>query len=444
MSSWKRVGAAFLLTSLVATTVVAGSVAAAGDLDSTFSGNGKVTTRFKGGANTVGGVAIQPDGKIVVAGGLNPAPAHMGVDAKFALARYNADGTLDTSFGGDGKVTTNLTRTVDLAEAVVIQPDGKIVVVGEAGLRGGRFAVVRYKRNGRLDTTFSADGKKVIDFTRGRDLAYGVALQSNGKIVAVGGAAVFTDRGRFALARYNTHGRLDKSFGGDGKVTTNFTSRADSAYGVAIQADGKIAAAGGAAVFTFTEQSSFALARYDADGTLDSAFDTDGKVTTDFGSIQERATGVAIQGDGKIVAAGMSGQTGAPNPSTDSKFTLARYNTDGTLDASFDGDGLVTTNFTDNADGADAVAIQADGKIVATGHAAQLRFALARYEAGGTLDPAFSGDGKVTTQLGSGGRQSARGVAIQADGKIVAAGDVGGNCLFRENCKFAVARYLGG
>jgi uncharacterized delta-60 repeat protein len=437
MSSRKRVGAAFLLVLLAAATVVAGSVAAAGDLDSTFSGNGKVTTRFKGGANTVGGVALQPDGKIVVAGGVG-----VSGDAKFALARYNADGTLDTSFAGDGKVTTNLTRTVDRAEAVAIQADGKIVVVGLAGQRA--FAVVRYKPNGRLDKTFSADGKKITDFTRGLDIAYGVALQSDGKIVAAGGAGVFTDSGRFALVRYKPHGRLDKTFGGDGKVTTNFTTRADSAYEVGIQADGKIVAAGGAATFTYTEQSRFALARYNADGTLDSAFDTDGKVTTDFGSIEERATGVAIQADGKIVAAGTSGHTGAPEFSTDSKFTLVRYNSDGTLDASFDGDGLVTTNFTDGPDEPHGgLAIQADGKIVAAGHAAQLRFALARYEPDGTLDPAFSGDGKVTTQFGSGGRQHATGVAIQADGKIVAAGDVGGNCLFSENCKFAVARHLG-
>jgi uncharacterized delta-60 repeat protein len=445
MGSWNRVGAAFVLALLVAASVVARSLAAAGDLDPTFSGDGKVTTRFKGGANTVGGVAVQPDGKIVVAGGLDPVVAHGDVDAKFALARYNADGTPDTGFGGDGKVTTNLTRTVDLAEAVAIQDDGKIVVVGRAGLkRGGKFAVVRYEPNGRLDTTFSGDGKKVIDFTRGLDTAYGVVLQSDGKIVAVGGAGVFTDSGRFALARFNRHGRLDETFGGDGMVTTNFTTRADSAYDVAIQADGKIVAAGGAATFTSTEQSSFALARYNADGTLDAAFDTDGKVTSDFGSIEERATGIAIQPDGKIVAAGMSGQTGAPHFSTDSKFTLVRYNTDGTLDASFDEDGLVTTNFTDHSDGAvGGLAIQADGKIVAAGRAGDLRFALARYQPDGALDPAFGGDGKVTTQFGSSGRQSARGVAIQADGKIVATGEVGGNCLFNEACKFAVARYLG-
>jgi uncharacterized delta-60 repeat protein len=446
MSPWKRISAAFLLALPVAATVIAGAVAAAGDLDSTFSDNGKVTTRFKARANIAGGVAVQPDGKIVVAGGVDPAPVQRGIDSKFALLRYNADGTLDTSFGGDGKVTTNLTRTVDLAEAVAIQANGKIVVVGRASPdRGGKFAVVRYKPDGGLDKSFSADGKKITDFTRELDIAYGVALQGDGKIVVVGGAGVFTDSGRFALARYNRNGGLDTTFGGDGKVMTNFTARADSAYDVAIQADGRIVAAGGAATFTFTEQSSFALARYNADGTLDAGFDMDGKRTTDFGSIEERATGVAIQADGKIVAAGTSGQTGGPSPSTDSKFALARYNTNGTPDGGFDGDGLVTTNFTVNPDGAEGgLAIQADGKIVAAGHAESLRFALARYGPNGTLDPTFSGDGKVTTQFGSGGRQHATGVRTQTDGKIVAAGDVGGSCLFSENCKFAVARYLGG
>jgi uncharacterized delta-60 repeat protein len=443
MSPWKRIGGAFLLALPVAATVIAGAVAAAGDLDSTFSGNGKVTTRFKPGAqHTVGGVAVQPDGKIVVAGGLNPAPTHTGSDAKFVLARYNADGALDKSFGGDGKVTTDVTRTEDVAEAVAIQANGKIVVVGGTSL--GKFAVVRYKPDGELDRSFSADGKKITDFTPELDTAYGVALQSDGKIVTAGGAAVFTDSGRFALTRYNRNGGLDTTFGGDGKVMTNFTARADSAYDVAIQADGRIVAAGEAATSTFTEQSSFALARYNADGTLDSGFNTDGKVMTDLGSISERVTGVAIQADGRIVAAGTSGQTGGPSPSTDSKFTLARYSTNGTLDAGFDGDGLVTTNFTDDPDGAvGGLAIQADGKIVAAGHAESLRFALARYQPDGDLDPTFSGDGKLTTQFGSGGRQSVRGVGIQADGKIVAAGDVGGSCRpFGENCKFAVTRYL--
>jgi uncharacterized delta-60 repeat protein len=417
---------AVLVTLTLGATIVAGAFAAAGDLDSSFSRNGKATIRVAGGSNFVGGVAIQADGKIVVAGQAG---------SKFALVRYRRNGTLDPTFGGDGVVTTNLTRRADGARAVAIQPNGKIVAAGFAGGRGGRFALVRYRSNGNLDRTFSLNGIKLTNFTRGPDHAFGLALQSDGKIVAAGGTRLFSGRGRFALARYKRDGTLDTNFSTDGKVTTDFTSSADRADGVAIQSDGKIVAAGAAAMFTHTGESGFALARYNSDGTLDPSFDADGKVTTHFGSIDERASGVAIQADGKIVAAGTSGQT---EFDTDSKFALARYNNDGTLDTSFDGDGLVTTNFSSDFDGADGgVAIQPDGKIVAAGHRLFLSFALARYNSDGTLDTSFSGNGKVTTKFHC-CSQSAEAVAIQANGKIVAAGDVG------ESLKFAVVRYLGG
>jgi uncharacterized delta-60 repeat protein len=426
-----RLVVALLLTAAFSASVVAGALAAAGDLDPTFGGDGTVTARFLGGeANVVGGVAMQADGKIVVAGGLS---------GRFALMRFNADGTRDETFSGSGKVTTDLTGASsangwDEAHAVAIQADGKVVAVGEAGGRGGRFAIVRYKRSGKLDDTFSSDGKRFTNFSSGPDVASGIAIQTNGKIVAVGGAHLggLAADGRFALARYNTHGTLDKTFGGDGKVMTNFTPVMDVARGVAIQSDGKILAAGGMA----SSESGFALARYKANGTLDSSFDGDGRVTTDFPGIGDSASGIAIQTDGKIVAAGDSGEASH----LETEFALARYNEDGSPDASFGGDGTVTTNFTDSLDRATGVAIQSDGKIVAAGSAKFDRlFAVARYDPlDGTLDTSFGGDGKVTTNLFSGYGDSAKGVAIQADGKIVVAGDVG------FNRSFAVVRYLGG
>ena len=403
------------LAGVVALLIAIANPAAAppGDLDPTFDGDGKVTTNFAGSPTSTDrafGVAIQGDGKIVDAGFTNiPGP-------NFGLARYNPDGSLDPTFSGDGKVTTDFAGSgEDVAQAVAIQADGKIVAAGFADVPGRDFALARYNTDGSLDPTFDGDGKVTTDFAGSTDSVSGVVIQADGKIVAAGNANVPFDD--FGLARYNTDGSLDTTFSGDGKVTTDFAggSSDERALGVAIQADGKIVAAGFAFVFGAVQD--FALARYNPDGSLDATFSGDGKVTTDFASSGDQAHGVAIQADGKIVAAGF-----ADVPGRD--FALARYNTDGSLDTTFSGDGKVTTDFAGGLDEAHGVAIQANGKIVAAGRAlvsGNQDFALARYNADGSLDTTFSGDGKVTTDI-AGSTDEARGLAIQADGKIVAAG----------------------
>ena len=164
---------------------------------------------------------------------------------KFALARYNSDGTLDASFGGDGKVMTRFTSGYESATGVAIQADGKIVAVGTAGRNfDNKFALARYNGDGTLDASFGGDGKVMTDFSAGWDGASGVAIQADGRIVAVGAAGQRHDDSKFVLARYNSDGTLDASFGGDGKVETDFTIWGGEANGVAIQADGKIVAAG--------------------------------------------------------------------------------------------------------------------------------------------------------------------------------------------------------
>jgi len=216
-----------------------------------------VTTDF-GGSDYGFSVALQPDGKIVVAG-------YAGGD--FALARYNSDGALDTSFGSGGKVTTDFGGSYHPdGFSVALQPDGKIVVAGYAG---GDFALARYNSDGALDTSFGSGGKVTTDFG-GSDAGYSVALQPDGKIVVAGYAGL-----DFALARYNSDGALDTSFGTGGKVTTDFSGGRDVGYSVALQPDGKIVVAGYAGV-------DFALARYNSDGALDTSFGSGGKVTTDF------------------------------------------------------------------------------------------------------------------------------------------------------------------
>jgi uncharacterized delta-60 repeat protein len=424
----ERVGR-FALALLVGLLALPSAARGAGELDPTFSGDGKVLTDF-GALDNANDVAIQPDGKIVAAGatrvGTNP--------LNFALARYNPGGSLDPSFDGDGKVVTNFGSDLDSVLGVAIQADGKIVAAGftDAGVNPANFALARYNPDGSLDPTFAGDGTLVTDFGD-FDFANEVAIQADGKIVAAGVSSLTDDN--FALARYNPDGSLDPSFDGDGRVVTDFGGFIgdDRAEAVAIQADGKIVAAGQASAGT--NPLNFALARYNPGGSLDSSFDGDGRVVTDFGA-GDSASGVAIQVDGKVVAAGFTSNGDNPR-----NFALARYNPDGTRDPSFDGDGRVRTDF-GSSEMASGVALQADGKIVAAGASGAFGardFALARYSVGGGLDASFNGDGRVLTDFGA--DDDAHAVAIQADNKIVAAGasDFGPNPY-----NFALARYLAG
>ena len=257
-----------LALALVAAALPGAAVAAPGALDPTFGTSGEVTTDF-GGSDSAQAVAIQSDGKIVAAGGTFSFPS-----GDFAVARYNVDGSLDPTFGSGGKVTTDF-GGFDAASAVVIQPDGRIVAAGRSG--GGDFALARYNADGSLDPTFGSGGKVTTDFGGGFDAAFGVALQTDGKIIAVGQGASSFD---FALARYNADGSLDPTFGSGGKVTTDFTGGFEDAIAVAIQLDGRIVVTGQTFSGGFQK---FALARYNADGSLDTSFGSGGIVTTNFG-----------------------------------------------------------------------------------------------------------------------------------------------------------------
>jgi uncharacterized delta-60 repeat protein len=277
--------------------------------------------------------------------------------------------------------------------------------------------------DGDLDKSFGAGGKVVTDFFGSEDEATSVAIQSDGKIIAVGStrkplAGANRD---FALARYNTDGSLDTTFGSGGKVATDFFGRDDFALAVAIQQDGKIVATGKHFKVGSDARSTgycFATARHNSDGSLDTSFGSGGKVTGDLG----QADAIAIQGDGKIVVAGW-GITDSQFPA--SAFMLSRYNSDGSLDTSFAGSGKVLTDFFPGSsftsgNNARVVAIQADGKIVAAGSAfnyvaKRVDYAIARYNNDGSLDTGFGSGGEVTTPILDG--SSAMAVAIHSDGK---------------------------
>jgi uncharacterized delta-60 repeat protein len=337
-----------------------------GSLDTTFGIGGKVSTDFGGGLDVGNAVALQMDGKIVVAGTTNVFTS--GTADDFGVARYNSDGSLDSSFNGTGKFTLDFDSQNDVANAVAIQPDGKIVVAGHAASGGGSWdlALTRLNPNGSFDTTFDNDGKVITDTLYGD--AGAILLQPDGKIITIGSEDSSFGRD-FLLARYNTNGSLDTSFDFDGLVTTTLSIN-DYAMDGALQADGKIVAVG-------RTDNAFGLVRFNSDGSLDTSFDGDGKLITNF-SGQSYAYAVAIQPNGKIVAAG-----GASVSQTLDDFALARYNSDGSLDTSFDGDGKLTTAFGNMFDWASALLLQPDGKIIAAGtkmvSTSDFDFALARY-----------------------------------------------------------------
>ena len=416
--------------------------AADGDLDPLFGSGGMVTTDIGKSTDLAEAVAIQADGKLVVVGTTYKNNDFSGED--FVVTRYNTDGTLDITFGNKGKVRTDFPGLAAVPSSVVIQPDGKIVVAGGAFPLFtflGNFEVVRYNTNGSLDTSFGDGGIVTTIFPAG-SYAFDVALQSDGKIVAAGTFFVDFDPGEssdtdFALARYNPDGTPDATFGNGGQVTTDFVGFEDDAFSVLIQPDGKIVAVGSANdPATFYD---FAAARYLSNGTIDTTFGVAGKVRTDFGDQNfDRARSAALQPDGRIVAAGFETHNGGLQ-----NFAVARYTSNGVLDTTFSRDGKTQIDFGSSFQSATKVLLQSDGKIIAVGgsngESSDDDFLLARLSRGGSLDNTFGIGGKVRTSFGdlNGG---ANGAALQSDGKIVA---VGFQATFTNQfANFALARYL--
>lgn len=329
-----------------------------GTFDTGFGTGGKVTTDFPiGRTDTAYAAALQPDGKIVVAGSSYTGSS---LSMDFAVARYNANGTLDAGFGTGGRVLTAVGSSYEEAYAVAVQADGKIIAAGYTGngSNGNDFALVRYNANGTLDTSFGKSGKTIIDFSGGNDYIQDIVVQKDGKIVAAGHSSV-----ELALARFNSDGTPDESFGTYGKVVMAAVS---TGHGVALQSDGKIVVAGTVDRHNpdMTVNVDFALARFNVDGSIDEAFGSGGVVTTDFGSNSDYARDVVIQTDGKIVVAGEVLNIAG---NTNMDFAFARFNADGSPDNGFGTGGKAIAPLSTSGDSAFCVAIQADGKLIAAG-----------------------------------------------------------------------------
>jgi len=408
----RRVRTSF--AALAAGLVFVGSAAAApGDLDPTFGTGGVVATAFGPAWNYVFGVAVQGDGRVIGAGG-----GVVGTAYRFALSRHLPDGSLDPGFGTGGRVTTDfLGGGSSLARAVALQRDGKILVGGTANRAGQRenFALARYLRNGRPDTTFGRGGRVTTSIGSGNDGVNALAVQPDGRILAAGSRNDGAGDG-FALVRYRPNGTLDPTFGTGGKVTTTLSPAYALFRAVAVQGDGKILAAGST---TMGGGFQAVIMRYTATGQLDPGFGTGGVVVVPevvLGASEARA--LRIQPDGKILVGGWAGWSG-------SGFLVLRLDAAGVPDPSFGTGGAATIAVSPFYAEAAALALQTDGRIVAAGRSlspAGYEFALARLEADGARDTSFGTGGTVVTSTGTDLNEDANGLALQADGRIVAGG----------------------
>jgi uncharacterized delta-60 repeat protein len=325
-----------------------------------------VTTAVGLLASGASAIQLQPDGRIVT-GGFYYYTNFSGYVYAFALARHNADGSLDSSFGSGGKVTTSFGASADIATGLALQADGKLVAVGNTEVDPYNhilnIAVARYTTNGLLDASFGGTGKVVTQVTAGESRAGGVVIQPDGKIL-IGGCGQVGAATNFALLRFLPGGSLDNAFGSFGRVTTDFGA-ANPSFGnaLALQPDGKIILAGRVMLGALA---AVGLARYNSDGTLDPSFGTGGKLTTQVGIAYDLAYSVAVMPNGKILVAGLSQQ------GNEDKFAILRYLPDGSLDGSYGIGGKMLVSFADGNDFANAVAIDQIGRAVVAGSAGSL------------------------------------------------------------------------
>ena len=408
-----RVAVVALLIPLASLVRPAPAAALAGTVDDSFGTNGRSIRDFAGKEDQASDVVVQPDGKIVVAGSARTSTV------EFVVARQTPDGTPDGTFGTNGTVLVDFGPTANAAAySLALQPDGKIVVAGRAD---ADVAVVRLTTDGALDPSFGGgDGKVTTDLDLRFDIGNDVALQPDGRIVVGGNSSQANSGNASLLVRYNVDGSLDTSFDGDGLVTTPVGS-SGGAQALVLLPGGQIVL-GGVSELNQGTGFDFALRRFTSTGGPDASWGNSGVVLTDFAGSFDSLAALALQSDGKIVALGETATASAYN------FAAARYQVNGDLDGSFGVGGKVTTDFGGIDKGSD-VLVQPDGKLVVVGDTQATTvpgppsgFAVARYSANGTLDPTFDVDGRTIVELGFRIGAASASVALQSEGKIVVAG----------------------
>ena len=390
-----------------------------GSVDNSFGVDGILTTDFSSTDDFASSLVVQNDDKIILAGYSNVVTPDNTI-RQMAVARYNTNGSPDNTFGDNGKLIGDYKQGYTVFNATVIQPDGKAIAGGSTWNGSSYdFALVRYNMDGSIDNSFGSNGKQITDFGM-TDEIVSIALQANGKIIAAGNSDNRVSSFRFAVARYNVDGTLDNTFSGDGKLLISPIGNSDVCQSVAVDNEGRIVLAGYTFIGVNYDSATFAVARINGDGTYDNTFSDNAKQRTNFDGAESFASSVAIQTDGKIIVSGRI------YSNSKNSFALLRYNDDGTLDTNFAQNGKQTSSFgTDNYFG-EAMVIQNDGKIILAGYAKtpgteKSSFTLARYNANGNLDNTFSGDGFQSTFLGTDFNFGIA-VAISLDGKIAVGG----------------------
>lgn len=418
------------------------------ELDASFGVGGSLRTNFGGTYDWAYALAVQPDDMILAAGVSNASGTY-----DFALARYRPDGALDTTFGTEGMVTTDFGDSYDWAYALVLQPDRKIVLAGVSDVSGSKdFALARYNADGSLDRSFGEGGMAVnlrplrsdpegsVDHGFGEggvtvkdlrplsvDVVRSLALQPDGRLVAAGitydDEVTLRPHGDFMVARYTPDGAPDPTFGINGVVTTDFEPESyDEPYALAVQPDGRIVLGGysnsGGGYGVLFGADDLALARYLPNGLLDSDFGQDGKVTVDLGTLDEEIRALALDPGGRLVAGGFA------DGEKRGDLVLARFTPGGALDPRFGADGYTRTDLGSRSELLTTLALLGDGRIVAGGQVAPDAhgdFAVLRYGPDGRLDDTFGSGGLVRVDFG-GREDRVQAVAVQRDAKVVAAG----------------------
>jgi uncharacterized delta-60 repeat protein len=378
-----------------------------GSFDNTFGNNGKVKTAFNVDA-FASVITLAPDGKIVVAGGVYT----MNNNLDFAVARYNKNGTLDKTFGTGGKLITREDSSSGFASAVAVQADGKVLV---AGTLNTSIVIIRYTKNGAIDNSFGDSGRVTKSVGKIINYVTGIVLLQDGSIV-ITGYSKDSDNFNTVLLKYTISGMPDTSFGNDGIVVTSFGyGFDDAANAIVVQADGKLVVAG-----TSKEKlkNDIALARYTSNGQPDASFGINGKLVAPLDG-QTTGNAMAIQQDGKIVVGG----TFVRNRNSIANYLLVRFTADGTIDSTFGNNGMVKGSASNSPySSINAVIIQPDGKIIATGlyrHHIKSGVWLARWNANGNKDEGFGNDGALISNNSNLDFYSGIDAVLQPDGKIV-------------------------
>ena len=410
------------------------SFSQSGEIDTTFGINGKVVTGFGTNNNTANAVAFQTDGKFIVGGTY---VSNRG-DNDFALARYNSDGTLDTTFGSEGKVITNFGNSnYNYINSIYVLSDGKIMVIGTSGMvsLAPKLAIVRYHINGTIDESFGTNGKIISSLIPYSPYGNKLVFQPDGKFLITSCKQYSSDPNYyFGVERYSPEGVLDTTFGTDGQAVSSFGNGQSIPASLALQPDGKILVAGR---YQPTNARQLALMRFTAEGSIDTTFDSDGKIVTNFGngSVSE-AIDVSVNSNGKISVTGIV-------HTTPRNFGLVQYNSNGSLDTSFDGDGKATIAFQSNFETINSVTRQSDGKFLVVIKSDDFvlttaDFIVRRYNSDISLDTSFGVDGQTSAAFTTGMNES-QAAGIASDGKIVVVGKAAAAEF--ANTDFAIARY---